>query len=230
MGVIMNIDNVENIVDKALSLENRQIRNEFYGLCKEFDKSNRFVVLEVGVMSGATLAAFSMLQHKQLEIYNSEQLIYGVQWQDIITTIGIDNACWPVKRSEEQYRNFICWNFGIINHDYHKNNINLIVGDSHSQDTIDKVESILGDRKIDFIFIDADHNYNAVKDDYNMYLKYMNSNSIMAFHDIFKLHGYAIGAATFWNEIKSSYKHLEIRDNDNTPANWESGGIGVLYL
>ena len=220
----MNDIEIKQIVDKSFDhIDNRQVREEFYSLCKEFVKTPRFIVVEIGVMSGATLAVFSMLQHEQLKIYN-ESIRGG------IITIGIDNACWPVKRSKEQYRNFICWNFGNINHDYHKNNINLIVGDSHSQDTIDKIESILGDRKIDLIFIDGDHSYNAVKNDFEIYSKYINKGGIIAFHDIFNLHGHPIGAATFWNEIKSSYKHLEIRDNDNTPANWESGGIGVLYL
>lgn len=205
----MNISNVQSIVDLALTIENRQVKQEFYELCLEFIKLPRKVVVELGVYEGATLSAFSLLQ--QLE-----------------TLIGIDKACWPVNRSEEQYRSLITGNLNSICVDI--NNVDIIVGDSHSIDTDNKINDILNGRKIDFIFIDADHNYQAVKADYEMYLKYMNTNSIMAFHDIFKLHGFPIGAATFWNEIKSNYKHLEIRDSINTPSNWESGGIGVLYI
>ncbi len=39
----------------------------------------------------------------------------------------------------------------------------------HSIETLRKIEGILRDNKVDFIFIDADHSYEGIKKDFEMY-------------------------------------------------------------
>jgi len=112
-----------------------------------------------------------------------------------------------------------------------KQKIILIRGDSHSRKTLEKVKCILQDSKLDFLFIDGDHTYEGVKKDFEMYSPLVRKGGIIAFHDIVPHdrvhdpHG-VVGVPRFWNEIKHSYKYLEI------VKDWGQGkaGIGVLYV
>jgi hypothetical protein len=51
----------------------------------------------------------------------------------------------------------------------------------------------------DLIFIDGDHSYNGVKNDYEIS---KNSGKIFVFHDI--VNDVCLGVVQFWNELKSS--------------------------
>jgi len=51
---------------------------------------------------------------------------------------------------------------------YYSQKIVLIRADSHSKLTFEKVKAILGNRPLDFLFIDGDHRYEGVKKDYNV--------------------------------------------------------------
>jgi predicted O-methyltransferase YrrM len=42
----------------------------------------------------------------------------------------------------------------------------------------------LKDNKVDFLFIDADHSYEGVKKDFEMYSPLVRKGGIIAFHDI----------------------------------------------
>jgi len=60
----------------------------------------------------------------------------------------------------------------------------LIRGNSHDLRTLEKVKRILGNGKLDFLFIDGDHTYEGVKKDFEMYGPLVRSGGIIAFHDI----------------------------------------------
>jgi len=45
------------------------------------------------------------------------------------------------------------------------------------------VKELLGNRKIDMLFIDGDHHLNAVRDDYLNYHKFIKPGGVIAFHD-----------------------------------------------
>ena len=84
---------------------------------------------------------------------------------------------------------------------------------------------------MDFLFIDADHTYEGVKMDFEMYSQLMRRGGIVAFHDILphdRKHDPdgSVGVHRFWQEIKQIYKHTEIiKDKDQGWA-----GIGVIYV
>lgn len=59
-----------------------------------------------------------------------------------------------------------------------------IVGNSRKQETIDEVKKILLDKKVDFLFIDAEHNYESVKKDYYNYIEFVSPGGYVGFHDI----------------------------------------------
>jgi hypothetical protein len=41
--------------------------------------------------------------------------------------------------------------------------------DSHNIETLKKIKAIFRDKKVDFLFIDADHSYEGIKNDFEMY-------------------------------------------------------------
>ena len=78
--------------------------------------------------------------------------------------------------------------------------IHLIRADSHDPKTFETVKEILGDRKVDFLFIDGDHTYEGVKRDFEMYSPLVREGGIIAFHDIVPhppQTGYEV--SRFWN-------------------------------
>jgi len=105
--------------------------------------------------------------------------------------------------------------------------IHLIRADSHKKETLDNVKSILNGKKIDFLFLDGDHTYQGVKNDFEMYNSLIRENGIIAFHDI-AVHSTKTDCqvSTFWNEIKTGYEYTEIIKS--CEQNW--GGIGLLLV
>lgn len=57
-----------------------------------------------------------------------------------------------------------------------------IIGDSTSNDTLDLIKSL--GIKFDFIFIDGDHSYEGVKNDYEKFKQFLAHDGFMGFHDI----------------------------------------------
>jgi predicted O-methyltransferase YrrM len=54
---------------------------------------------------------------------------------------------------------------------------------SHQQETYDEVTAII-DGEVDFLFIDGDHTYEGVKQDFEMYSELVAEDGIIALHDI----------------------------------------------
>ena len=78
------------------------------------------------------------------------------------------------------------------------------------------------DNKVDFLFIDADHSYEGVKKDFEMYSLLVRKGGIIAFHDIIPS-GYP-KVYKFWNEVK--YEYLEIIKDRNQNCY----GIGIIFI
>ena len=104
--------------------------------------------------------------------------------------------------------------------------LRFIRKDSHQKSTKEEVEIILGEKEIDFLFIDGDHSYKGVKSDFEMYSPLVSENGIIAFHDIVTGPKEIVGGVPeFWNEIKGSFHTREIVDNRQQ----KGFGIGVLF-
>jgi predicted O-methyltransferase YrrM len=106
--------------------------------------------------------------------------------------------------------------------------LRLIREDSHSPETLLKVEKILSGSPVDFLFIDGDHTYEGVKRDFEIYSRLVQKGGVIAMHDIVQ-HSSSSGCDVrrLWEEIKGRYRHAEIID-ENAPPGF--GGIGVLYV
>ncbi|HET6242911.1 MAG: class I SAM-dependent methyltransferase [Bacteroidetes bacterium] len=107
-----------------------------------------------------------------------------------------------------------------------KQDLHLLIGDSHSSKMLGKVQILLPGKKVDFLFIDGDHTYNGVKKDFEMYSPFVRKGGMIAFHDIVKGDPELVGEVSkFWNEIKIQYRHLEIIENPDQKI----FGIGVVF-
>lgn len=78
----------------------------------------------------------------------------------------------------------------------------MIVGDSHSIDTYNKVKDI----KFDLMFIDGDHTYEGVKKDFEMYVPLLKDGGLILMHDTINDNE---GVKDFWKEIKYPKVNLE---------------------
>ena len=74
--------------------------------------------------------------------------------------------------------NIVMWDTSIM-----KCKIETIEGESTEQAVEDQLVKILGDRNIDFIWIDGGHSYSTVKNDHERFSKYVRSGGLVAFHD-----------------------------------------------
>lgn len=103
------------------------------------------------------------------------------------------------------------------------NNFTFILGDTHDE----KTKHQLNGMKFDVIYIDGDHEYNAVKQDYLDYKEFVKDDGIIVFHDIKRTwwtDEVGIQVPILWEEIKNDYIYEEIINNEN-----DCFGIGLLF-
>ncbi len=100
-----------------------------------------------------------------------------------------------------------------------------INGDSHD----DLVQTLsVTDKPFDWVFIDADHYYEPVKQDWDWARKIVAADGVVVFHDILTSDYHPeIEVQQLWDEIKADgYDTREIIESPDAP--W--GGLGVVFL
>lgn len=107
-------------------------------------------------------------------------------------------------------------------------NTNLWVSEqaSNSKFVIDAIHERYRNDPVDFMFIDGDHHYESVKNDFENYIDLVRPGGIVGFHDIAipMDHPHYGGVKKFWEELKTQYKteeYIEI-------PNW--WGVGILHV
>lgn len=103
--------------------------------------------------------------------------------------------------------------------------INVILGDSHHPITQTAVAGMLG--SADFIFIDGDHTYEGICNDFEYYRRLVSPGGIIAIHDILpNWLDKSIEVPRYWEELKERFTCRELVSSDN-----QNGyGIGLVYL
>lgn len=109
----------------------------------------------------------------------------------------------------------------------------VILGDSHDVNTVAVLRECLGRRRIDCLFIDGDHTYDGVRQDYEMYSPLVRRGGLIAFHDIAPiLPGQTnvedIQIKRFWDEVKDESAVEIIDTEDHLRSHIGGFGIGVL--
>jgi predicted O-methyltransferase YrrM len=105
--------------------------------------------------------------------------------------------------------------------------LQLLQGDSHRRDMLGRVKAALRGQELDYLFIDGDHTYEGVKQDFELYAPLVRKGGVIALHDIAE-HPATAGCevSRFWTQIKSQHRHAEIiKDRQQ-----RGYGIGVLYV
>ena len=104
-------------------------------------------------------------------------------------------------------------------------------GDSHNPEYIRKVKDAVG--TVDILFIDGDHSYEGVRQDFENFYSTVKIGGAIVFHDIrgseyHRKEGCFVDL--FWDEIKDVYQTYEFIDqnwyHEKGPA--ESMGVGIL--
>jgi predicted O-methyltransferase YrrM len=186
-------------------IDQYQNRAEFIELLKLYITLKPSKVLEIGSLLGNTL------QHWMFYA-NSNTTIISIDYPVKLFCSGEDPRC---SLQEEYHKS--TWYLWAKRYDV---NFHLIADSSLKESTYIKVNEIVDD--FDFVFIDGDHSYAAIKHDFETYGN-MVCRGIVAFHDIGK--NEVSGGYQFWNEIKNNYFHKEILLDPN-----KEKGIGVLYM
>ena len=208
-----NIAALEDALELAYSkpfnalITPNQIRSEIQALCEIVRRRRPRTVLEIGTQHGGTLFLFSRIAAPDALLVSVDLASKDLKpWRTLCADLGTK------------------WQ-----------KVSVIDGDSHAASTVERVNRVLGDRKVDFLFIDGDHSYKGVKQDFENYIGFLNDPGLIAFHDINPDYLTRFGIRTdsnsgevyrFWAEVKMKYSHTEYIDNPD-----ENGfGIGILFI
>lgn len=95
-----------------------------------------------------------------------------------------------------------------------------IIGNSKDPEIISQVDDI------DFLFIDGDHSYEGVSQDFHLWVPKVRKGGLIALHDIkgANINGDKYGVKRFWEEIKENYTTEEKYGHDRFY------GTGVIWL
>jgi cephalosporin hydroxylase len=193
----------EELIDVAFSLGLQQIRSEILALTNFVAALRPQHVMEIGSASGASFYLWSKLAAESGKKI-SVDLPGGVYGGEV-------NADAEVRARRDQL--MLSYAPGI----------HLVAGDSHTQEIYHQVQSILGEDKVDFLFIDGDHTYEGVRADYLMYRDFVRSSGYIAFHDIndSEFHrANMVGVGRFWQELEG----VKLEFNEHQ----EWAGIGLI--
>lgn len=179
----------------------KQEYSEIFQLCEKVATLRPKTILEIGTAQGGSLFLFSKLADPNAMI------------------ISIDLPQGDFGGGYDEYKSDFYRSFATGNQRMH-----LFRADSHSEETLKKVKDVLGERKIDFMFIDGDHTYNGVKTDFYLYSSLVSTTGLIGLHDIVaSTEGCEVHR--FWNEIKRNHTVIaEFIDDPNQPF----CGIGLL--
>ncbi|WP_435551979.1 class I SAM-dependent methyltransferase [Natrinema sp. CGMCC1.2065] len=107
-------------------------------------------------------------------------------------------------------------------------NVHAIRGDSQRVDTKRTLECELDGAPVDVLVIDADHSYEGVRRDYELYAPLVASDGLIALHDIV-VHGDAdIEVDEFWAELDPDGTKAEIVDESYGPPPIERDGFEMV--
>ncbi|MEI8136871.1 MAG: class I SAM-dependent methyltransferase [Bacteroidota bacterium] len=183
-------------------IEPWQERTEIVEVLNILEKNPPKSVLEIGTANGGTLFLLTRMASKNASILSVD--LPG----------GKFGGGYP-EWKEPIYKSFA----------KKGQTVNLIRANSHDKETHSRVASFFKDKKVDFIFIDGDHTYEGVKQDFENYKEFLTDGALVMFHDIAAHPNPIYGVDKFWKEIKQEFEHKEfVKD-------WfDCGrGLGLLF-
>jgi predicted O-methyltransferase YrrM len=183
------------------SIESLQKEQELKELVEEIQSMNPTRIMEIGTANGGTFYTWN-------RSFDSLELA---------VSLDLPGGQFGGGYSKKQANFFK--NFSDVKKEF-------IRTDSHSKKTKENISNVLDGKKLDFLFIDGDHTYEGVKQDFEMYKDFVREGGIIAFHDIVDHPDNPdCNVDRFWNELKEQYETEEIIEKED--QTW--AGIGILY-
>jgi predicted O-methyltransferase YrrM len=180
-----------------------QVRSEIRGLLELLEERRPRVVVQIGTCTGGTLYLLARAAAPDA-VLTSVDLYHG--------QFGGGYSPWRARL----YRAFR----------RPGQRIELVLGDSHTDDTRRRVTRAIGNRPIDFLFIDGDHRYEGVSKDFELYAPLVAPDGLIAFHDIVPGQEAAVGGVPrFWAELKARGGATRELVED-----WHQGSAGIGLL
>jgi len=194
-------DGLEDVLDTVLevepgspySVEISQLREEIRGLAQAVAEQEPENVLEIGTLRGGTF--YVWCRHFD----TAEHLV------------SLDLPGRDLKRRRDE----------LLHEFAPSKDIDVVRGNSHADETYEEVAQKF-DEPVDFLFVDGDHTYEGVKDDFETYSRLVAEDGVVAFHDI-------IPHADTRRECReriSEYDDLEERHVGVGHPNW---GVSELW-
>jgi glycosyltransferase involved in cell wall biosynthesis len=181
-----------------------QIEEEFSELLKIYKKLNPKNVCEIGSLLGWTLSRY-------IDASSPGTTIVSVDLPVRFFTGPQDP-----RVNQQEYGHLILWKKWAKQKNV---NLHVLPFSSLEQYTAGMTRSITPE--LDFLFIDGNHMYEAIRHDFNTYGSLVRKGGVIAFHDI------AVneegGGHRFWTEIKGNYEYKEILKSPEGKM-----GIGVI--
>lgn len=179
-----------------------QIRSEIKKLMEIVSERRPRTILEIGTARGGTLFLWTRVVHPEGSI------------------ISLDLPAGSFGGGYPEWKMPLYRDFALPGQKIH-----LLRADSHKLESVEQVKSLLAGRRIDFLFIDGDHTYDGIKQDFELYSPLLAPRGLMAFHDIATDDGHEnYGVTRFWHEVKQGRNFIEIVEQPPRGI----AGIGVL--
>lgn len=196
---------IEETIDWALNFGSRkefsvhtiQIRDEILALARTVSALRPKTILELGTAFGGTLLIWSQLA------------------SDLVISCDILDK----TVQSDMYRKFPPPGSRCT--------VEILTGDSHSPEFKKRVAGVLGESKVDFLFIDGDHTEAGVTADYHDYRDLVRPGGIIAFHDIVeKQNSPNSRVHHLWNRLRQEADTEEyVKDRNQVGY-----GIGVIRV
>jgi predicted O-methyltransferase YrrM len=199
-------ETVEEVADYCVDrpILMAQVRSEIVALGKILERHAPAHSLEIGTNYGGTLLLLCSLSPARAQIISVD------------LPAGRFGGGYP-KRKIPLFRKF----------PKPGQQLHLIRGDSHREETRQRVLQVLDGKLLDYLFLDGDHTYDGVRQDFEMYAPLVRSGGIICLHDIaFHPGDRTCQVDKFWGEIKNYYRYKEIIEHPE--QGW--GGLGILFL
>jgi cephalosporin hydroxylase len=202
------VDLVKRFNYAGITVPSWQIPSEVAGFLRTLQAEPPRTVLEIGTAQGGTLFLLT-------RVAAPDALLVSVDLRR--GQFGGGYPRWRVPL----YRSFA----------REAQRVELVLGDSHEPHTRDRIHSLLDGRDLDLLFVDGDHTYEGVRQDFNDYSPLVRPGGLVAFHDIVPggpgKHGDPGGVPIFWSELKATRSDVSELVED---WEWGSCGIGLVRV
>ena len=186
------------------SLDLKQNMNELLGLVTALREIELRNVCEIGTFRGGTLFVWCQIAAENAAVFSID--LPGGEFGG-----GYNERSLPL--------------FGSFRKEHQV--LHCLRGDSHSPSVRDRFARELAGRELDFLFIDGDHRYTGVKQDYEDYSPFVRTGGVIALHDIVpRADEPTIEVWRFWNELKLRHRHREFVESG---CQRRRIGLGLIY-